>query len=72
MTKVQVRFRLQSPLKSGQLARLAGAHAIYGLDRLRADPSGEYLSVDYDASRLTRPDVEANLRKLGISAARED
>jgi hypothetical protein len=68
MTKVQIRFRLSRPLDEPLLERVASAHAVYGFSRIV--PYGDELLVDYDASRLTAPDVEAALLRAGLPVTR--
>ena len=66
MTKVQMRFRVQKPLDDQMLARIADAHALYGIQRVKVDSSLETITVDYDASRLRPAEVEAALAGAGI------
>ncbi len=66
MTRVEARFILQKPLDEKTMSRLADSHAIYGILRVRLDPSLEALSVEYDATRLQAPDVQAALGRAGI------
>ena len=66
MTKVQARFRLARPLDEKLMARIADAHSIYGIARVQVDGEGGNLTVDFDASRLKRQEVEAALRSAGI------
>jgi hypothetical protein len=66
MTKTQIRFRLARPLNEELRPRVADAHSIYGIMRVRAAPSGQEIIVDYDASRLRTADVGAQLKRGGI------
>ena len=66
MTKVQIRFRLQRPLDDLLLARISDAHALYGIQRVKVDPSLDSLMVEYDATRLRPAEVEAALSGAGI------
>ncbi len=66
MTKVMIRFRLQSPLAARQLARLADARSLYGILDLQVDEPGCGLAVEYDASRLRPEEVAAVLHRAGI------
>jgi hypothetical protein len=72
MTKVQMRFRLDRPLDEIALARIADTHAIYGISRIQLDRDLAALTVEYDATRLKSAEVEAALRRAGISAVREN
>jgi len=66
MTKVQKHFRLQRPLDEALMAQIAGANSIYGIERITIAPSREDLLVEYDASRLRVPEVEAALQRAGV------
>jgi len=71
VTKVQVRFRLQRPLDGPLLARIAEVNALYGIERVRVEPSMDSLTVDYDATRLRPAEVESALAAAGIPIAPE-
>jgi hypothetical protein len=71
MTKVQIRFRLQRPLDDALLARVADAHAIYGIHRIRLSPAADALTVEYDATRLKPAEVESALAMAGVPLMRE-
>ncbi|MCC7497247.1 MAG: hypothetical protein IT160_06700 [Bryobacterales bacterium] len=66
MTKVQVEYEFDQPLAEGLLDRVAAAHRIFGMSRVRLNPELDRLEVDYDASRLTLAQVEAALRGLDL------
>lgn len=66
MTKVQLRYELLRPLDDTLLKRISDAHGIYGFQRIQVDPSLDKITVDYDASRLSRDSVEATLHAAGI------
>lgn len=70
MTKVELRFRLTRPLDETLMRRIAEAHVIYGLYRVRLESSLDRITVEYDASRLSRDQVEAALHRAGIPAER--
>ena len=71
MTKVQIRFRLQRPLDSVLLPRLAQAHALYGIERVTISPALDSLIVEYDATRLSPAEVEQALSAASIPIAPE-
>ncbi len=48
------------------LENVARVHGVYGMERVKVAPSLDKLTVDYDASRLMRKDVEAVLARHGI------
>jgi hypothetical protein len=67
MTKVQIRFRLQKPLDDVMLARISDACALYGIQKMKVDPSLDSLMVEYDATRLRPAEVESALAGAGIA-----
>ncbi|HYK61076.1 MAG TPA: hypothetical protein VEV85_16710 [Bryobacteraceae bacterium] len=66
MTKVTLHYDLLRPLGDDDLENVANIHGTYGIVRVRLAPSLDKLTVDYDASRLMKKDVEAELRRLGM------
>lgn len=70
MTKVTLHYPLTRPLQEEDLENVARVHSTYGMSRLRVEsaPGGaaQSLTVDYDASRLMKKDVEAVLMNHGI------
>jgi hypothetical protein len=50
--------------------RLANVYEIYGILRVRTEPGGQNLTVEYDATRLTPKDVEAVLARAGVPLVR--
>ena len=66
MTKVQIHFRLQKPLDDALLSRISDIDSIYGIQKIRVDPSLERLMVEYDATRLRPAEVESALTNAGI------
>jgi len=71
MTKVELRYRLTRPLDEALMQRIADAHSVYGMLRVRPENGMDRLVVEYDASRLTPAEVDAVLHRLGIPAQRE-
>jgi allophanate hydrolase subunit 1 len=69
MTRVQIRFRVQKPLDETMLERISDAHALYGIQHVKVDPSLESLTVEYDATRLRPAEVESALAGAGIPVA---
>ena len=65
MTKVQRYFRLQRPIDEALMEQIAVVNSIYGIERIRIEPSGN-LMVEYDATRLNTPEVETVLERAGI------
>ncbi|HEY7337268.1 MAG TPA: hypothetical protein VH639_20425 [Bryobacteraceae bacterium] len=66
MTKVTLHYDLLRPLGDDDLENVANVHGTYGIVRVRLAPSLDKLTVDYDASRLMKRDVEAELRRYGM------
>jgi hypothetical protein len=66
MTKVTLHYDLLRPLGDDDLDNVANVHGTYGIARVRLAPSLDKLTVDYDASRLMKKDVEAELRRRGM------
>jgi len=65
MTKVQRHFHLQRPLDDALMEQIGQVNSIYGIERIRVEPSGN-LMVEYDATRLNTAQVEAALDRAGI------
>ncbi|MCC6294946.1 MAG: hypothetical protein IT164_20005 [Bryobacterales bacterium] len=70
MTKIQIEYDLLRPLDAVLLERIAGIHGVYGMTRVQPGETPGRLSVEYDASRLTEPQVEHNLHRYGIPVQR--
>jgi hypothetical protein len=68
MTKVQRHFHLQRPIDEALMEQIGHVNAIYGIERIRIEPSGN-LMVEYDATRLNTAEVEAALERAGIPVA---
>ncbi len=66
MTRVTLRYDLARPLTDDDLSNISATYGTYGLLRIQLAPSLNSLSVDYDASRLMKKDVEAVLLRHGI------
>ena len=71
MTKVVARFRLQAPLDTAQLERLAEARGVYGILGFQMDDASQALAVEYDATRMNRQEVAGLLRRCGVAAVLE-
>ena len=66
MTKVTLHYDLLRPLTAEELDRIADIHSKYGMARVQIAPTLDKLTVDYDASRLMKTDVEATLHRFGL------
>ena len=66
MTKVTLHYDLERPLTDSDLEGVANVYKTYGMARLQIAPSLDKITVDYDASRLMKTDVEAELTRHGF------
>jgi hypothetical protein len=69
MTRVQLEYELVRPVDDHLMRQIASAHSVYGLLRLTLSPSLDRLTVEYDATRLSPLEVEAQLHSMGIPVA---
>jgi len=70
MTKVTLHYDLERKLTEEEdYAHIAGLHSVYGMVRVQLAPSLDKITVDYDASRLMKKDVESELAHYGIPLA---
>ena len=66
MTKVTLHYDLSRVLTDEDCAQIAALHGVYGFARVQLAPSLDNITVDYDASRLMKKDVEAELARHGV------
>jgi len=66
MTKVTLHYDLTRALGEEDFENLAQVHATYGIARVQVAPALDKITVDYDASRLMKTEVEAVLAAHGI------
>jgi hypothetical protein len=66
MTKVTLHYDLTHPLNDTELDNIYDVHSYYGMARVQVAPTLDKITVDYDASRLMKKDVEAVLARYGI------
>ncbi len=66
MTKVTLRYNLTRALGEEDLENIAHVHRTYGMSRVQPGPGESQITVDYDASRLMKQDVEAVLTRHAI------
>ena len=66
MTKVTLYYDLIRPLTDDDLPAISNLHSTYGMERVQIAPALDKIVVDYDASRLKKSDVEAELLRHGI------
>ena len=53
------------------MKRIADAHSLYGIFRVKLAPSMDRLTVEYDATRLRPAEVDAALANAGIPIERQ-
>ena len=66
MTKVQRFFQTDRALDETLMEQLANVNSIYGIERVKIEPSGRVM-VEYDATRLSTAQVEGILERSGIA-----
>jgi hypothetical protein len=66
MTKVTLHYDLARKLTDEDCGSIAALHGTYGIARVQLAPSLDRITVDYDASRLMKKDVEAELARHGV------
>ena len=66
MTKCERTYELTRPLDGPLLEAVAKAHGVYGIQKLKAGEGFQRLTVGWDASRLSLPQVESILAGFGI------
>ena len=66
MTKVTLHYDLSRKLTDEDFANVASVHSVYGMVRVAMASSLDKITVDYDASRLMKKDVESELARYGI------
>jgi hypothetical protein len=66
MTKVTLHYDLTRKLTDEDCERVGSIHGVYGMARVAVAPSLDRISVDYDASRLMKTDVESVLAQFGV------
>ncbi len=66
MTKVTLHYDLARPLTEPELGSVADLPSTYGIARVQVAPTLDKLTVDYDASRMMKTDVESVLHQHGL------
>jgi hypothetical protein len=72
MTKVTLHYPLTRKLGEEDYENIARLHSTYGIARVQLAPTLDRITVDYDASRLMKKDVEAELARHGIPVRPSD
>lgn len=68
MTKVTLHYDLARTLTDEDYTNIAALHSVYGMARVQVTSGLDKIVVDYDASRLTKKDVEATLSRFAVPA----
>lgn len=66
MAKVTLHYDLLRALTEQDWENIAAVHGLYGILRVQLAPSLDRITVDYDASRLSKKDVESTLARFGV------
>ena len=66
MTKVTLHYDLLRRLTDEDLPAISNIHSVFGIVRVMPSASLDKLTVDYDASRMLKTDVEATLARFGM------
>jgi len=66
MTKVTLHYDLSRILGDDDFPNIAALHSVYGIVRVQPDAALDKITVDYDASRMMKKDVEATLARHGV------
>ena len=66
MTFLEVVFNYEPPVGERELAALNSVRDVYGIRLVSFNQERNAVTVEYDASRLTKSDIEFMLRNAGI------
>ena len=66
MTKVTLHYDLSRPVTEPEVGSVADLPSTYGIARVQVTPGLDKLTVDYDASRMMKTDVESVLHRHGL------
>jgi len=66
MTKVTLHYNLSRPLNDEDCIQIAALHSVFGIARVQPNASLDKITVDYDASRMMKKDVESTLARFGV------
>jgi hypothetical protein len=66
MTKVTLHYDLSRALTEPELGSVADLPSTYGIARVQVAPGLDKITVDYDASRMMKDDVESVLHRHGL------
>jgi hypothetical protein len=66
MTFLEAVFNYEPPVGERELTALSNVRDVYGIRFVRFNQERNAVTVEYDASRLTKSDIEFMLRNAGI------
>jgi hypothetical protein len=66
MTFLELVFPYEPPVGERELSSLNAVHEVYGIRAVKFNQGMNTVTVEYDASRLTKGDIEFMLRNAGI------
>jgi hypothetical protein len=70
MTKVELQYDLVRKLEDADAEAVARVHGYFGVLKVKIASSLDKITVDYDASRLSRRDLEGALVSYGVPIRR--
>ncbi len=66
MTFLEAAFPYEPPIGEREMSALTGVRDVYGIRLMKFNQEKNTVTIEYDASRLTRSDIEFMLRNAGI------
>ena len=66
MTFLEIVLPYEPPVGERQLSSVNSMHDVYGIRAVKFNQQVNTVAVEYDASRLTKGDIEFMLRNAGI------
>lgn len=66
MTFLDVVFSYEPPIGAHEMSSLSAIHEVYGIRLMKFNERLHTVTVEYDASRLTKSDIEFMLRNAGL------
>jgi hypothetical protein len=70
MTKVELHYDLVRKLEDADADAVSRVHGFFGVLKVKIANSLDKITVDYDASRLSRQDLEGALLRYGVPIRR--
>ena len=66
MTFIEAVFPYEPPVSERELSTLNSVREVYGIRVVKCNQERKTVTVEYDASRLNKTDIEFMLRNAGI------